>query len=105
VTNLDFIELLLEKGADPTSKDQLGMIPLISTVPETPGAAEFLLNWPTTDANITSSTGASFPAIACLVIAAYTEQMTPPDNPDQVVDQFLLQQCCESEEMLEKGRP
>jgi hypothetical protein len=51
VTNLDFIELLLEAGADPNAQDHLGMTPLMNTTPVVPGAAKFLLNWPTTDVN------------------------------------------------------
>jgi ankyrin repeat protein len=29
VTNLDFVELLLEEGADPNGQDQLGLTPLL----------------------------------------------------------------------------
>jgi hypothetical protein len=48
VTNLDFVELLLKKGADPNSQDHLGGTPLTFTKKFAPGAAKFLLNWPTT---------------------------------------------------------
>jgi ankyrin repeat protein len=51
VTNLDFVELVLEEGADPNFQDNLGHTPLDYTIPYSPGAAKFLLNWPTTDAN------------------------------------------------------
>jgi hypothetical protein len=104
VTNLDFVELLLEKGVDPNSQDHLAMTPLMCTVPEAPGAAKFLLNWPTTDANITSSTGASFLATVRFAITAYSDQIALPDIPDQVQDQFVLQQWREIECMLvERG--
>jgi hypothetical protein len=63
VTNLDFVELLLKEGADPNAQDEVGQVPLMKTIPAAPGAAEFLLNWPTTDANITSRSGASFLAL------------------------------------------
>jgi hypothetical protein len=60
VTNLDFVELLLKEGADPNSPDLLGVTPLMYTVMFAPGAANFLLNWPTTDANITTQSGGSY---------------------------------------------
>jgi hypothetical protein len=60
VTNLDFVEYLLEAGADPNARDHTGMTPLFYTYPHAPGAANFLLNWPTTDANITGRSGVSF---------------------------------------------
>ncbi len=60
VTNLDFVELLLKKGADPNFQDSRGATPLMCTVPGAPGAAKFLLNWPTTDANIAARSGESF---------------------------------------------
>jgi hypothetical protein len=60
VTNLDFVELLLEKGADPNVLDHEGATPLMCTTVYAPGAAKFLLNWPTTDFNITTRSGQSF---------------------------------------------
>jgi hypothetical protein len=57
VTNLDFVELLLEEGADPNAQDHEGLTPLMCTTKFAPGAAKFLLNWPTTDANITTQAG------------------------------------------------
>jgi hypothetical protein len=47
VTNLDFVELLLEVGADPNARDYLGWTPLMSTTEPAPGVAKFLLNWRT----------------------------------------------------------
>jgi ankyrin repeat protein len=43
VTNLDFVELLLEYGADPNAQDHLGKTPLMWTLQLAPGAAKFLL--------------------------------------------------------------
>jgi hypothetical protein len=100
VTNLDFVELLLEAGADPNFQDHLGMIPLMCITPAAPGAAKFLLNCPTTDANITSQSGASFLAWARLAITAFSNQITLPANPNQVQHQFLLQQWRDIEVML-----
>jgi hypothetical protein len=57
VTNLDFVENLLEAGADPNAQDHLGQM---WTMTDAPGAAKFLLNWPTTDVNITTRSRASF---------------------------------------------
>jgi hypothetical protein len=100
VTNLDFVELLLKEGADPNARDHLGITPLMFATPDAPGAAKFLLNWPATDVNITTRSGASFLAVVRMAIAAYSEQIALPDNPDQVQVQFRLQQWCEIEEVL-----
>jgi hypothetical protein len=51
VTNLDFLDLLLEEGADPNDQDYLGRTPLMVTTKLAPIAAKFLLYWLTTDAN------------------------------------------------------
>jgi hypothetical protein len=102
VTNLDFVQLLLMEGADPNLQDCLGRTPLMYTIPYAPGAAKFLLNWPTTDANITSRSGASFLALVrskgC--VEAFSSRAAHPGNPDQVKHHFLLQQWREIEEML-----
>jgi hypothetical protein len=104
VTNLDFVELLLEKGADPNVQDHKGMTPLMHTIPGAPGAAKFLLKWPTTDANITDRSGDSFLARVRSDIADFADYVALHDNPDRVQDQFLLQQWRKIEEMLvERG--
>jgi hypothetical protein len=104
VTNLDFIEILLEEGADPNSQDHMGKTPLMYTLTDAPGAAKFLLNWPTTDVNITTRSGASFLAWVRLTVKVFSDKIVRPDNPEQVQDQFLLQQWREIEDMLvERG--
>jgi hypothetical protein len=104
VTNLDFVELLLEADADPNARDHTGDTPLIYTVPDAPGAAEFLLNWSTTDANITNRSGASFLNMVRSAITDISDKVALPDNPDQVANQFQLQQWRGIEEMLvERG--
>jgi hypothetical protein len=104
VTNLDFVELLLEKGADPNTQDHLGMIPLIYTAPHAPGAAKFLLNWPSTDANITERSGAYFLDRVRLTITTLSDDVEVPGNPCQVQDQFQLQQWRDIEgKLLERG--
>jgi hypothetical protein len=74
------------------------------TIPDAPGAAKFLLNWPTTDANITTRSGASFLAEVRSLITALSDKVAFPDNPDQVQLQFKLQQWRGIQEMLvERG--
>jgi hypothetical protein len=103
VTNLDFVELLLKEGADP-NRDHRGLTALLWTIPDAPGAAKFLLNWPTTDVNITTRSGASLLATVRRYIDAYTAEISLRDDPDQVQDQFKLHQWREVEEMLvERG--
>jgi hypothetical protein len=105
VTNLDFVELLLVEGADPNAQNNIGRTPLMYTIPQAPSAAKYLLNWPTTDANITEQSGESFLfMIRTRLIPAYVEQLALPNNPEQIQFQFLLQQWSEIEEMLvERG--
>jgi hypothetical protein len=104
VTNLDFVQLLLKEGADPNVPDHMEMTPLMCTAPYTPGAAKFLLNWPTTDVNITTPSGESFLARVRATITDISDKVTLPANPDQVQHQFLLQQWREIEGMLaERG--
>jgi hypothetical protein len=89
VTILDFVELLLEEGADPNSQDYLGLTPLMYTVMTAPGPAKFLLKWPTTDANITTQSGWSYPAsVRAIVTSSYIAR---PDHPKRVLDQLMLQ--------------
>jgi hypothetical protein len=104
VTNLDFLEFLLKAGADSKAQNYMGLIPLMCTLPHAPGAAKFLLKWPTTDANITARTGASFLAGVRSTVTHFSYTSAHPDNPDQVQDQLLLQQWRDIEEMLvERG--
>jgi hypothetical protein len=101
-TNLDFIQLLLENGADPNVQDHLGRTPLLRTIMFAPGAAKFVLEWPTTDVNITAQSGFSFLAKVRGAVEYLSDQVAPPDNhPDWwVKDKFVLQQWREIEEML-----
>jgi hypothetical protein len=104
VTNLDFIELLLDAGADPNAQNDMGRTPLMYTIAEAFGAAKFMLNWPTTDANITGRSGDSFLAMVRSTITEISSHPAHPDNHDKVQHQFLLQQWRGVEEMLvEKG--
>jgi hypothetical protein len=108
VTNLDFVELLLQKGTNPNAQahmgGHLGLTPLMCSSKGAPGVAKFLLNWPTTDANITTRSGVSFLASVRSSITLYSGLIAEPDNSEQVQHQFLLQQWRGIEEMLvEKG--
>jgi ankyrin repeat protein len=104
VINLDFVELLLEVGADPNAQDHLGQSPLMFTLPFSSGAANFLLNSPTTDANITNRSGVSFLARVRSTITTVSDAIARPDNTTKIQDEFLLQQWSEIEVMLvERG--
>jgi hypothetical protein len=110
VTSLDFIEFLLEQGADPNAQEHIGLTPLMfSTTCEpgaarSPSAAKFLLKSPSTDVNITQRSGASFLFRVRGAVKYFSDQIAFPDNPEQVQDKFLLQQWIEIEEMLvERG--
>jgi hypothetical protein len=72
------------------------------TTPNAPGAAKFLLNWPSTDINVSNRSGASFVVGVRKALKYFTDKVALPDNPDQIQDQFLLQQWREIEEMLAK---
>jgi ankyrin repeat protein len=100
LTNLDFVEYLLEVGADPNAQEHMGLTPLMCTIKLAPGAAKFLLNWPTTDVNITTRSGESFLARVRIDVKYFSDKIARPDNPEQVQHQFLLQQWTEIEEML-----
>jgi hypothetical protein len=101
VTNLDFVELLLKAGADPNARDYCGRTPLMYTTKLAPGAAKFLLHWPTTDVNILFRSGESFLSRVRFTITTYSDQQVArPDNPDKVQDQFLRRQWREIEDML-----
>jgi hypothetical protein len=106
VTNLDYVEFLLEEGADPNTQDHLGLTPLMFTTtctpgaPKSSGAPKFVLKWPTTDVNIAQRTGESFLFMVRVVVKYFSDQIAFPDNPAQIRDKFLLQQWIEIEEIL-----
>jgi hypothetical protein len=102
VTNLDLVELLLVKGANPNAQSQYGKTPLMMTTTGAPGAAKFLLKWPTTDFNTTLPSGESFIHLVRWIITLFTNQTQIALLGD--LDQLLLQQWRDIEEMLaEKG--
>jgi hypothetical protein len=105
VTNLDIIELLLVEGADPNAQDRNGTTVLILTVEVSPGAAKFLLNWPTTDSNITETSGPSFLDMVEKILKVFSDEIAIPGSPTLIKDQFLLQQWLEIKEMLVERVP
>jgi hypothetical protein len=82
VTNLDFVEYLLEAGANPNTRDRTGNTPLLYTAPDAPGAVKFLLNWPTTDFNLTLQSGEFFVTIVRWLITTFSDKVALPDNPN-----------------------
>jgi hypothetical protein len=105
VTNLDFVELLLENGADPNVQDCHRATPLTCTMHLAPGAARFLLKWPTTDANIITGSGETFLANVRSLITIISAEVERPDNHEKVQNQFQLQQWRGIEEMLVERGP
>jgi hypothetical protein len=101
VTNLDFVELLLKSGADPNAQDKQGQTPLMYTTMLAPGAAKCLLNWPTTDVNITTQSGESFPIRVRSAITGFSVSVK---TDHQVRHKFMIQQWREIEEMLVERR-
>jgi hypothetical protein len=102
VTNLDLVELLLVKGANPNTLSHRGMTPLMITAPGAPGAAKVLLNWPTTNINVTRTvqSGESFIHMVRWMITSLSDQNALLDDTTQL----LLQQWRDIEKMvLEKG--
>jgi hypothetical protein len=109
VTNLDLIKFLLEAGADPNLHDHRGMIPLMYTFPDAPGAAKFLLNWPTTDVDVTTQSGVLILGLVRSLITAISDGISDgiatPENPEYVNLPLMLQQWCAIEEMLVERGP
>ncbi len=76
-------------------------IALMHTTTDAPGAAKFLLNWPTTDVNITTRSGESFLVRLQTHITTFADVLARyPVHTDRVQHKFLLQQWRDIEEML-----
>jgi hypothetical protein len=97
-TNLDFIQLLLDHGANPNAKDSDGATPLYYTVPGAPGAAKFLLTYSNkTDPDILRNDGLSFLAMvrASIVVGRtynpHSELLLFHVKQWEEVEQFLVE--------------
>jgi hypothetical protein len=100
-TNLDYIQLLLDHGANPNGKDSEGVTPLHSTMMFAPGAAKFLLTYSNkTDPNIVVNDGRSFLAMIRTGIADSTSKARLPHNPHSEILFFQVKQLQEVEKLL-----
>jgi hypothetical protein len=104
-TNLDFIQLLLDHGANPNAKDMSDDTPLHNTIPGAPGAAKFMLTYSDkTDPDILMNDGRSFLAMVRKSIAESTSKARLPHNPEKEILLFQVKQWEEVEKMLvERG--
>jgi hypothetical protein len=96
-TNLDFIQLLLDNGANPNIQNYLGETPLMCSVQMAPSAAKLLMEWPTTDVNLTSKSGKCSLAMVRNTIDFLTHGCSFPWHPR---NQFLCQQWRDIEKVL-----
>jgi hypothetical protein len=107
VINLEYIEFLLQSGANPNAKDRSGRTPLTYTIDWAPGAAKVLIEWPATDVNIVTRSGISMLVYVRMAKLRFpgTSDNPSPERPRRAAeDQLLLQQWLEVEEMLlERG--
>jgi hypothetical protein len=104
-TNLDFIQLLLDHGANPNEKDSDGETPLHSTIIYAPGAAKFLLTYSNkTDPDILTNDGRSFLAMVrnTIVRASFKAKLSNNPHPEKLL--FVVKQWEEVEKLLvERG--
>jgi hypothetical protein len=102
-TNLDFIQLLLDHGANPNAKSSDFVTPLHYTYPNAPGAAKFLLTYSDkTDPDILTNDGRSFLAMVRSCIAERTSKARLPHNPHPEIMLFQVKQWEEVEKLLVK---
>jgi hypothetical protein len=103
-TNLDYIQLLLDHGANPNA-NSAGQTPLSFTVPGAPGAAKFLLTYSDkTDPDILTNDGRSFLAMVRTCIADGTSKARLPNSSQPEIMFFQVNQWEEVEKLLvERG--
>jgi ankyrin repeat protein len=100
-TNLDFIQSLLDHGANPNAKDIDGNTPLHYTKGNAPGAAKFLLTYSDkTDPGILTNDGRSFLVMVRSSIAECKSKASTPHNPHLESIFFLVKQWEEVEKLL-----
>jgi hypothetical protein len=98
----------LENGANPNAQNNKGQTPLMHTVEASPGAAKFLIEWPTTDVNVRARTGMTVLALVRDAIKNLQRNwfmaMMDGENEDEMIRQgYLLSQWCEIEKMPHPG--
>jgi hypothetical protein len=79
VTNLDFVELLLEAGADLNAHTVD-----VYHVECSRCGPTFLLSLPTTDVNVTTRSGASLLAVVRATITVLSDRVALPGKPEKV---------------------
>ena len=111
-TNLDFIKLLLDSGADPNFRDSSGATPIMWTLPCSAGAAKFLLEYVGDDidlnimespSSLSTRSGTSFLAQVRRAILNEREYIfidAPKDHKEQAKSGYLIGQFRQLEEML-----
>jgi hypothetical protein len=104
-TILDYIQLILDHGANPNAKYIDGLTPIHYTYSNAPGAAKFLLTYSNkTDPDILPSDGRSFLAVVRSSIAEGKAEARLRDNPEKEKQLFLVKQWEEVEKLLfERG--
>jgi hypothetical protein len=103
VINLEFIDFLLQRGADPNARNHRGATPLMWTTRWAPGAAKALIDWPATDVNIVDQDGLSVLTLVREAMETISYTVDRPGNAcRKAEDQSRLQQWREVEEMLVK---
>jgi hypothetical protein len=104
-TNLDFIQLLLDHGANPNAKTSDGQAPFHCTIPGAPGAAKFLLTYSDkTDHDILMNDGQSLLGVVRSVVVEGTYKAQLPHNPEKEKVLFQVKQWEEVEKLLvERG--
>jgi hypothetical protein len=105
VTNLEFINFLLQNGANPNARNHKGATPLMWTTEWAPSAAKILIEWPATDVNIVDRKGFSMLTFVRQVLENISGATNRPGNAcRKAEDRFRLQQWLDVEQMLvEKG--
>jgi ankyrin repeat protein len=84
VTNLDFVELLLEEGADPNFQVGIGLTPLMFTRKFAPGAAEFFAELAYHRRQYHHSIEETFLARVRMDVKHFSDESARPGSTDRV---------------------
>jgi hypothetical protein len=91
VINLEFIELLLQRGADPNANDSTGETPLMYTADWAPGTAKVLIEWPATDVNIVACQS----GMTIFICVRMAEERFSGTIDDPAPESLKLKRCCQ----------